>query len=153
MNELLESLTEPQQHAVKLLKAFIETYNSRDGTGMFSGVSRYAMLESRTALAAVRSLTLLNFWATLRRSLRVDIPSRSDDDVIAPLWQCENPLPVLQCLATESAELTMLARMLCDAAKHPESVEVSPKKPARKPTKPTVSTPADLDDVDLLATI
>jgi hypothetical protein len=117
MNELLESITPAQGHAVKIIRVFLAVYNAGDGTGLFSGISRYNMLESRLALAGARSTDLLGFWAVLRRSLRLDLPPKKADEVISALWTHPDPRGVLRCLATEAAEVIMIARMLHDQDK------------------------------------
>lgn len=117
MNELLETLSPAQRHAVDIIRVFLAVYNSKDGQGLFSGISRYQMLESRVALAGVRAKDLLGFWAILRRSLRLDIPLKKADEAIAKRWQSDEPEQVLRSFATESAEIIMIARMLGDMDK------------------------------------
>ena len=163
IEELLGTLTEAQRQAVSMLKVFIDCYNSRDGAGLFAGVSRYSALEGRCALAAARATGLLEFWALLRRSLRLDIPARSADELITPLWQSYPPQPVLRCLAMESAEIIMIARMLCNVDKEAylEAKASAGAAPAviteavAKKSKPRKVAPpeAHFDDFEMLALI
>jgi len=59
--------------ATALIKIMIQMYNSQDGTGLFSGMERYALLESRTHAAAVRSSTLQALWSTICRDMQFPI--------------------------------------------------------------------------------
>ena len=117
MQDLLNTLTPAQRHAIDILKTVMDCYNTRDGIGLFSGLSRYHYLQTRCEIAAVQSRDLIGFWSALRRKLQLPIPPKKADAVISKLWQHEHPPEVLRCLATESAECVMIARMLHDGDK------------------------------------
>lgn len=114
MQKLLQTLTPPQCHAIEILKTVMDCYNSRDGIGLFSGISRYHYLQTRCEIAAVQNRTLIGFWSTLRRKLRLPIPPKKADAIISRLWEHDKPAEALKSLATESAECVMIARMLHD---------------------------------------
>ena len=59
--------------ASALIRLLLDTYNSPDGVGLFSGMDRYEKLESRVRSAAVRSFSLRKFWARLCHDLRLPI--------------------------------------------------------------------------------
>jgi hypothetical protein len=117
MDELLNSLPKEQKHAVTIVKTFIDCYNSRDGVGLFSGIARYNYLETRIKIAAVQARDLMQFWSFLRQKLNCPIPPKKADSIIMPLWDCDNKELVLKSLATNAAEIVMIARMLHDADK------------------------------------
>ena len=59
--------------ASALIRLLLDTYNSPDGVGVFSGMDRYEKLESRVRAAAVRSFSLREFWTRLCHDLRLPI--------------------------------------------------------------------------------
>jgi len=66
--------------ATALLRLLMDTYNSLDGVGLFSGMERYSLLESRARTAAVKSSNLRTFWANLCRDMQLPIhPGHVDD--------------------------------------------------------------------------
>jgi len=114
-------LSSEQEHAVKVIKKFISCYNSQNGTGLFSGISRYHMLESRVKIAAIQSNSLMDFWSNLRQKLMCPVPNRNMDDDVIALWQYVPQNLVLKCLATQAAECIMLARVSIDEDKEKDS--------------------------------
>jgi hypothetical protein len=71
--EIVRGLSFTEFAACALVRMAIDIYNSMEGTGLFSGVERYALLESRLRSAAVRSHTLRGLWAHLTRDLRLPV--------------------------------------------------------------------------------
>lgn len=116
---LFNQLPPSQQRAVTIIKAFIDTYNSKDGTGLFSGVARYQYLEDRTKIAAVQSRTLLDFWSNLRQKLACPIPNKGDDTGITKIWMLptHEQHETINNLATRAAEIIMIARSLTEQDK------------------------------------
>lgn len=113
--DLLEQLSKPQQQAVRLLKASLDYFNSYDGTGLFAGTARYAILEGRVTLCAAQARDLLHFWALLLRRMQWPVPPKSADGVILPLL--EGDTEVLRVLANETASVVMIARAMHSADK------------------------------------
>lgn len=119
MSELFTSLklSAEQQHAVLIIKQFIDCYNSVDGTGLFSGKERYFYLESRIKIAATQAKTIMNFWSILREKLQCPIPARRFYDDIVKLWSFDNQVNILRAIIIQASEFIMLARLLCDEEK------------------------------------
>jgi hypothetical protein len=116
---LYKQLPLPQQRAVNLIKLFIKVYNSKDGTGLFSGMARYQFLEERMKVAAIQSQTLLDFWSNLRQKLACPIASKSTDAELLEVWLLASTEQheTLHALATRAAELILIARSLLEHAK------------------------------------
>lgn len=117
MDDLLADLNLDERHAVALLRTALDFYNSADGTGLFAGVSRYAVLEGRVQLAAVQARTLREFWAVLCRKMLWPILPRAADETILPLLAYPAGRSVLHLLAGQTAPLLMLARYTHTEAK------------------------------------
>lgn len=129
VSELLGTLSQPEQDAVQVMVTALDCYNSKDGSGLFAGVERYSVLTARTEVAAVQSNGLAQFWANLLRRMMWDVPPRKFDQQIVSALNVENPHEVLRVLASGTASIIMLARMVHSA-----------KKPA--------FTPADMSDIE-----
>jgi hypothetical protein len=116
---LFNQLPPSQQRAVSIMQTFIDTYNSKDGTGLFSGVARYQYLEDRTKIAAVQSRTLMEFWSNLRQKLACPIPNKGEDVGITKMWvlSANDQHESINALATRAAEIIMIARSLADLDK------------------------------------
>lgn len=112
---MVEQLSKPQQQAVRLLKASLDYFNSYDGTGLFAGTGRYAILEGRVGICAAQARDLVHFWALLLRRMQWPVPPKSADGVILPLL--EGDTEVLRVLANETASVVMIARALHSADK------------------------------------
>lgn len=84
--EPLRYITFEQFVAVALIKALIAHYNSREGTGLFSGVERYEMLERRLISAAVQASTLERLWAGLCHGLALPLHSERLDAPLLRFW-------------------------------------------------------------------
>ena len=117
MNDLLSALTPPQQKAIHLLRLALGAYNSHDDTGLFQGMTRYAVLTERVKIAAVQARDLPGFWSCLLRKMLWPIsPKRMDSLLLAALRDPE-PASVLRVLALEAPYCVMLARHLHDTDK------------------------------------
>jgi hypothetical protein len=115
MDDLLATLQGHEQHAVKLLKLTLDEYNSPDGTGLFSGAARYAVLEARVSLTAMQAHTLISWWSLLCRKLLWPLPSVAIDGKLLDLLQVKpaadyTAMDVLRCLAYQTAGVVMVAR-------------------------------------------
>lgn len=117
MNDLLDKLTPAQQRAVNLLRLALAAYSTHDGTGLFTGMTRYSVLTERVKIAAVQSRTLPGYWSTLLRKMLWPIPPKRFDSEILRLLNEPAPMPVLHALALEAPYCVMLARHLHDADK------------------------------------
>lgn len=95
----------------------MDCYNSHDGTGLFSGLARYGALAGRTELCAAQARDLPQFWALLLRRMQWPVPPKAADPLIVFALSAERPRAVLRVLATETASIITLARMLHDEDK------------------------------------
>lgn len=96
-----------------LVKLFIGLYGTGDGTGLFSGVERYGLLETRLRAAAVRSSCLRSLWNRLVDSLQCPIaPAKADVDLLE-LFSLPIALQAatLRALTEDYRSITMLARL------------------------------------------
>jgi hypothetical protein len=136
---LYNQLPPSQQRAVSIIQTFIDTYNSKDGTGLFSGVARYQYLEDRTKIAAVQSRTLLDFWSNLRQKLACPIPNKGDDYGITKMWMlpANEQHETINNLATRAAEIIMIARSLADHDKADRILANTPINPTSTIETPT----------------
>ncbi len=77
--ELTERLGLAEFLAVAYVRLFIDIYNNAAGTGLFSGMGRYEMLDRRLETSAVKSGSLHSLWDVLTGSLDLGIhPERFD---------------------------------------------------------------------------
>jgi hypothetical protein len=116
-SELVASLTPAQQHAIGIIKLSLDCFNSAEGTGLFSGVERYNMLADRVQICAVQADNLPRFWALLLRRMQWPVPPKYADTRIVEALSAGDDRAVLQVLATETASVITLARMLHDEDK------------------------------------
>jgi hypothetical protein len=110
---------------VKLIKISLDSFNSYDGTGLFAGPSRYAVLEGRVHLAAVQARSLFEWWALLLRKMMWPTPRDELAAEVMRLLQHHEAQDVLRVLSQETPAIIMLARALHDEAKHTEKGERS----------------------------
>lgn len=114
---LIETLNPPHQRAIQLVALALDCFNSAEGIGLFSGAARYQVLAGRVEICAAQARELPQFWALLLRRMQWPVPPRSADPLIVAALSAENPRAVLHVLATETASVVTLARMVHDAAK------------------------------------
>lgn len=117
ISEMIDQLEPQQKAAINLIKLSLDCFNSADGTGMFSGVTRYNVLAGRLEICAVQADSLPKFWALLLNKMRWPIPPKSADKRIFDAISADNHNGILRCIATETPSLITLARMLHDADK------------------------------------
>lgn len=92
-------------------------FNSADGTGLFTGVARYHALQGRVEICAAQARDLTQFWALLLRRMQWPVPPKAADASIVAAISAPDPRAVLRVLATESASIITLARMVHGADK------------------------------------
>ena len=110
-------LSQHQRTAVEIVTCALDAYNSTDGAGLFAGLARYHVLQSRLTLAAVRSRDLVGFWGLLLRSMRWPIPPMREDRRVLNLLAADGAREVLHELATNAAPIVQIARMIHTAEK------------------------------------
>lgn len=109
---ITDGLTAHEKTAVALLEAALDIYNTYDGTGLFSGMDRYARLTKRVEISAIKSLTIHHFWADLCRSMCWPIHYQKYDAYLLELFEAPNSVQILRAFATEAVSLVMIARSL-----------------------------------------
>lgn len=117
LQDLLQTLSPPQQSAINLLKLSLDCFNGADGTGLFSGVERYNVLAGRVEICAVQADSLPRFWALLLRRMQWPVPPKAADARILEAISAPEPADVLRALAGETASIITLARMAHDQDK------------------------------------
>ena len=123
VHDLIKDLSHAQQRAIGLIKLSLDCFNSADGTGLFSGVERYAVLAGRVEICAAQARDLTQFWALLLRRMQWPVPPKGRDDAIVEALSAPQPREVLRVLATETASVITLARMLHDQDKSARRAE------------------------------
>ena len=117
LQKIMDDLSPEQRAAVEIVKTALDCYNSKDGTGLFVGATRYDTLATRMAIAAAQSQSLTSFWAKLQQRMLWGVTPKSLDEQIIKVLSADEPLKVLTALRNETASLVMLARMLHDIDK------------------------------------
>jgi len=117
LQDLLSTLSPPQQAAIRLIKLSLDCFNNADGTGLFAGVERYNVLAGRVEICAVQADSLPRFWALLLRRMQWPVPPKGADATILEAISAPDAYEVLRVLATETASVITLARMAHDQDK------------------------------------
>lgn len=110
--EIYDSLPEPDRRAVDAIRLMLDAYNTKDGNGLFSGVSRYAILEERVRLAAIRSLTLKQWWSNACRSLKLPMHPKDLDARLIEVLRGPDEGKALSRLADQTAVVITIARSM-----------------------------------------
>lgn len=110
-------------------KLFLDMYNHEDGEGLFSGVERYRMMETRFSQSAIRVHTLYEFWATACHELQTGINDSRYDKPVLTLLSIPSIIgtQVLHEFSQNMRLLTLLAREWHTTAKN-QSPEYAKKK-------------------------
>lgn len=81
-------------------------------------MNRYAVLAARASLCAVQAGgNVPKFWGLMLSKMLWTVPPKRADDAIVAAIGCPNGVAVLNAIATETASIITLARMLHDADK------------------------------------
>ena len=123
LSDLLVTLSPAQRAAINLIHLSLDCFNSADGTGLFSGVERYATLASRAQISAVQAGSLPSFWALLLRRMQWPVPPKAMDARVLSCIGASDGRDVLRALATETASVVTLARMAHDEGKAARKAE------------------------------
>lgn len=110
---VFEGLSAPEFLATALVKAFLDCYNSGEGSGLFEGVGRYERLETRLRAAAVRSASLRALWGLLCHDLQVSVSGSVDDLKLLRLMAYSGALAegALRACQKDYRQAVMLARL------------------------------------------
>lgn len=98
--------------ATGMLRLFLDAHNTSAGIGMFEGAARYEGFANRVQQAAIRSDTLLAFWARLSNMLGVSVTGEHYDAILHVLFGL--PLgvqfQVLRTIESDYLSLVPIAR-------------------------------------------
>lgn len=113
VHEAVRHLTFPEFVAVALCATLIDLYNSQDGEGLFSGVERYEMLETRLTHAAIQSSTLFGLWAGVTNALQLPPHPAHADDLLLTFWGLPRSvqLRALTAITGQARSVVSLARL------------------------------------------
>lgn len=117
--EALRHASLPEYVAAALLRLLVDQYGGADGTGLFSGLERYEMLERRLQAAAIVHSTLQRLWGALGADLLLPIhPSALDADLLA-FWALSPALQrgAIAACAEQPRVVVTLARVWASQAK------------------------------------
>lgn len=117
LQELINQLDPPQRSAIELVRLSLNCFNSVDGCGLFSGVTRYNVLADRIRICAVQAENLTRFWSLLLTKMLWPIPPKKADELIVKAINQPDGNSILRVLATETPSIITLARMLHDQDK------------------------------------
>jgi hypothetical protein len=111
--EIVRDMSFSEFAATALIRLLIDLYNSAEGTGLFSGMNRYDLLESRARSAAVKSSNLRSFWANLTRSLQLPIQSGKQDEILTGFFALPVAVQfaIVNQVATEYRTIITVARV------------------------------------------
>jgi len=114
---LIDGLSGPEKAAIEVVKLALDCFNTAEGLGLMTGVSRYQMLAGRVEICAVQANSMTAFWALLLRRMQWPVPPKKADSKIVECLSAPDEQSTLRVLATETASIISLARMLHDADK------------------------------------
>jgi hypothetical protein len=112
MDELLENLSEPEKLAVQVIGFCLNSYNSYEGSGEFSGPGRYEALAFGVSLAAAQTNTITEFWASLARRMRWPVPARGLNSELVSLFQNPNGSEAVRVLRQQARSVVEIAYAL-----------------------------------------
>lgn len=113
MTGLFMDVSFPEFVAIALVRTFADAYNSDAGTGLFSGMDRYANLENRLHQAAVCAPTLTAFWNRLTATMLAPIHGGANDRELFGLLKLPAGIQqtVLRILSDEHRAVVAMARL------------------------------------------
>lgn len=116
--ELVDSLPQPKQDAIAIIKLALDCYNSYDGSGLFVGMDRYKKLQERLKISAMNSQeSLFEFWSDLLRRMKWSLPPKSADSLIVYALTGKDEREVLKSILNDTPSLISIARLLHDSDK------------------------------------
>jgi hypothetical protein len=117
--DVFRSLKFSEFAATSLVKELIDIYNSLDGEGLFSGMNRYEMLESRLRSASVRSFTLPRLWSLVTKDLKLPIHGGKHDRALVDFFGLPLPIQesVIMAIVKEYRSIVTIARVWCSQVK------------------------------------
>lgn len=117
VSDIFAELTVSEFLASAIMRQFIRGYNSKDGSGLFSGIERYRRLQERSEFHAIRTTSMYQFWGGLAHDLQVGLPLDQLGDQHAAILGMPKALAqlVLVELVSNATSAIMLARLWLEA--------------------------------------
>lgn len=111
--DLFNELSTPEFLSALVVRLFCDLYGRGEGNGLFSGIERYKLLESRLRAASTRAGSLRGVWNKLVDSLQCPPASVEADGKILALLSLPRLAQVatLRCLVSEYRAAVMLGRL------------------------------------------
>lgn len=111
--ELLDRFSLAEFAATAFVRLFLDVYNSGEGTGQFSGMTRYEMLDRRIDVGAATASSLHGLWANLLDKLSLPVSPARHDEVLGLFFSLPPTVQyqVLIALASNHASLVAVARL------------------------------------------
>ena len=108
------NLSKSEEMAVRYYKLILDCYNSKDGTGLFAGMTRYTQLEQRVTLAATQAQNLRDFWCRITTSMKFYTVPKAADETLSNFWvlAIELQREMLDVLINQTAMVNVLARQM-----------------------------------------
>lgn len=131
-----DTLSFPEFAAAALVRTVVDWYTGYDGgngAGLFSGMTRYQMLERRLQTSAICSHTLTGFWSRLTGSLQLPIHGGEQDAALLRFFSLPQVVQqqVLTVLVQNTRAVVSIARLWHDAQAS-QSAEYAAKKASRQ---------------------
>lgn len=96
LKPMFDNLDLAEFATVALTRLFMDMYGANDGTGLFSGMERYTMLQSRLQHAAIRASNLRRFWNDLCNAMLTPVHDSGDDESLLQFFAL--PMPFQQAM-------------------------------------------------------
>jgi len=108
------NLNKAEEMAVRYYQFILDCYNSKDGTGLFTGMTRYTVLQERVILAATESQNLHDFWCNVTRIMKFYAVPKAADERLSNFWLLETNLQreIIDVFINHTAMVNVLARQL-----------------------------------------
>lgn len=153
---LFADLSFSEYVAAVLVRELIDAYNSLEGTGLFAGMERYQMLETRLRAGAVRTHTLRGLWALVCRDMQFPVHGGDRDAALGQLFGLPRAVQerVIALLVEQARSVVSIAR-LWHATKKRQSEQYALAIGAAVADGVTILTfdPARLDDAQARAVV
>ena len=108
------NLNKAEEMAVRYYKFILDCYNSKDGTGLFTGMTRYTVLVERVMLSATRAQNLRDFWCIMSKEMNFYAVPKAADERLSNFWleKIELQQDMLDVFVDQSAMVNTIARMM-----------------------------------------
>lgn len=108
----LEGLSAGDLAAIAVVRTFVAMYGGVEGSGLFSGIDRYQVLDTRLRKAGLQSTLLRPLWDNLTNGMLVGVSAKSHDEELLALWSLPKAAQMAACraLALNAGSCIAIAR-------------------------------------------